>query len=705
MKDVLDEFQLKAKLMDQLPYEVVWVGPDAKFIYANEKFCNTIGYNSRECGTLSVLDINTTLTPEGWKAHWKEVMEKGSLNFTTVHKTKKGRFYDVEVYVQKFSYNGKNYLCAIAKEITEPNFHKKIIDNTYEIGNIGGWELTLLDGSIMATPCAMEILKVKDLEGLTPPKVIHKFKDSGRYRSLLGGVIRNGTAFDEILETNDSPPRYVRAAAKPILKGNKIYRVFGIYQDITEIKQKDSDLNFHKAVMENARDFIAVFNKEGDVIHCNKSLMKHLGYSQDDMLNQKKIFELDPGASREWWDAHFQEIIDKGSLNFERLLSRADDTQFPIDVTANHLRFNGQDYNCAVGRDITAKKMRDLELHEALQEIKALKERLEIENEYLQEEIGNKINFKSIISSSETYKSVLIQVEQVAPTDTTVLITGESGTGKELLARAIHSNSKRGNRPLIKVNCATLAKELIESELFGHRKGAFTGATAHKEGKFTLADGGTIFLDEIGELPLELQPKLLRVIQEGEFDELGGTKTIKVDVRIIAATNRDLKEMIREGSFREDLFYRLNVFPIHNIPLRARKPDIPILAQYFLEKYSVKAGKAFKRLAPQTLEKLMAYNFPGNIRELENLIERAVIIENGTTLNPGNWLPEQENLSLSNEFKSLEANQREYIIGVLEHTQWRVGGPSGAAKILNVNDKTLFAKMKRLGIEKQISAK
>lgn len=699
-----DEFQLKAKLMDQLPYEVVWINADATLVYANDKFCNTLGYSRKECGTLSVLDINTTLTPEGWKAHWEEVMEKGSVSFITVHKTKGGRFYDVEVYVHKFPYNGKNYLCAVAKEFTEPSFHKKVIDNTFEIANIGGWELTLLDGSIMATPCALEILKVKDLEGLTPPKVIHRFKDSDRYRSLLGEVIRNGTAFDEILETNDSPPRYIRAAAKPLLKGNKIYRVFGIYQDISEIKYKEDDLRFYKAIMENAQDFIAVYNKEGDVIHYNKSLLKHLGYSKE-KLDGAKIFDIDPAVSREWWDAQFQEIIDKGSLRFERLLPRADNTQFPIDVTANHIRFNGQDYNCSVGKDITAKKMRDLELYEALQEINALKERLEIENEYLQEEIGNKINFQNIISNSETYKDVLIQVEQVAPTDTTVLITGESGTGKELLARAIHSISNRGDRPLIKVNCATLPKELIESELFGHKKGAFTGATAHKEGKFTLADGGTIFLDEIGELPLELQPKLLRVIQEGELDELGGTKTIKVDVRIIAATNRDLKEMIREGTFREDLYYRLNVFPIHNIPLRARKPDIPVLAQYFLEKYSVKAGKGFKRLAPQTVESLMAYNFPGNIRELENLIERAVIIENGATLNPGNWLPEQENITPSNEFKTLEANQRDHIIEVLEHTQWRVGGPSGAAKILNVNDKTLFAKMKRLGIEKQISAK
>lgn len=704
MMDITKEFQLKAKLMDQMPYEVVWVDSNAKFVYANDKFCNNLGYNPKECSKLSVLDINMNLTPQSWKDHWEEVMEKGSVNFVTVHKTKNGRFYDVEVHVHKFSYNGTDYLCAVSKEFTEPSFHKKIIDNTYGIANIGGWELTLLDGSIIATPCAMDILNVKDTEGLTPPKVIHRFKDSDRYRSLLGGVIRNGIPFDEILETNDTPTRYVRAAAKPIIKDDKIYRVFGIYQDISDIKNKENDLSFYKAVMENAQDFIAVYNKEGDVIHYNKSLLKHLGYNKE-MLDQSKIFDIDPAVSQEWWATHFQEIADKGSVRFERLLPRADGTQFPIDVTANHLKFNGQDYNCAVGRDITAKKKRDLELYEALEEIKALKERLEIENEYLKEEIGNKINFKNIISVSEAYKNVLIQVEQVAPTDTTVLITGESGTGKELLAHAIHGNSKRGNRPLIKVNCATLPKELMESELFGHKKGAFTGATAHREGKFTLADGGTIFLDEIGELPLELQPKLLRVIQEGEYDELGGVKTIKVDVRIIAATNRDLKEMIREGTFREDLYYRLNVFPIHNLPLRARKPDIPILAQYFLEKYASKAGKGFKRLAPKTVERLMAYNFPGNIRELENLIERAVIIENGTILNPGNWVPEQENTLLSNEFKSFEANQRDHIVEVLEYTHWRVGGPSGAAKILNMNDKTLFAKMKRLGIEKHNSAK
>lgn len=300
---------------------------------------------------------------------------------------------------------------------------------------------------------------------------------------------------------------------------------------------------------------------------------------------------------------------------------------------------------------------------------------------------------------------MLEKVTQVAVTDSTVLITGESGTGKELLANAVHLNSRRNERPLIKVNCATLPKDLIESELFGHKKGAFTGAIADKVGKFSLADGGTIFLDEIGEIPIDLQSKLLRVLQEGEFDQLGATKTTKVDVRVIAATNRDLKTMVNEGKFREDLYYRLNVFPIYNIPLRARKEDIPLLAEFFLKKYATKAGKPFKRLSKQTLTILMDYHFPGNIRELENLIERAVIIESGTTLKPGSWLPKLNVSVQSDEFKPLDEMQRDYIVDVLEHTKWRVSGPKGAATILGMKDKTLFARMKKLGIEKQVGLK
>lgn len=704
MKDKIQDALIIGQLMEKLPHEMCWLDEKGNIINANAKFRNALGYSKKECGNLSISKINITVTPESWRKHWEEVHTKGSVRFTTTHKTKKGKFYEVEVNAQSFSHEGKKYISAILYDLGKSGFYKKLIEDTQSMADLGGWELNLYDGSVLATPCALEIFNTNNPADLSPANIIHKFKDSERVKSLLRQVINNGITYEELFETNDSPPRYIRAMAKPIVKGDKIYKILGAYQDVTEFKDRESDLGLLQTVIDNAQDLIYVYNAQGDLLYYSESLIPKLGYSKEE-LDQMSMFDLDPAVTDEFYSAHFDMLKAKGSHRFEWLINRKDGTVFPVDITSSHLTYKGEDYCCSVVRDVTASKMHELQIYEALEEIKSLKERLEIENEYLQQEIDTKINFKNIICHSEAYKRVLVQVDQVAPTETTVLITGESGTGKELLARAIHNNSKRKERPLIKINCAVLPKDLIESELFGHKKGAFTGAVADKVGKFTLADGGTIFLDEIGELPLELQPKLLRVIQEMEFDELGGTKTKKVDVRIIAATNRDLKEMIRDGRFREDLYYRLNVFPIHNIPLRARKEDIPVLTQFFLEKYAKKAGKVFNRVSKDTIEALLNYNFPGNIRELENMIERAVIVENGPTLKPGNWIPHKDIPASSMGFKSFEAIQKEYIIEVLDHTNWRVSGPSGAAKILKIKDKTLFAKMKRLGIEKKIGLK
>jgi PAS domain S-box-containing protein len=578
------------------------------------------------------------------------------------------------------------------------------MDSTETIAHVGGWKLNLQDGSLIATAETMNIFNTENKDDLLPGNIIHYFSESEKVKNLLRSVIRDATSFDEILKTKTQPIRYIRSVVKPLLKGDKVFKIVGVFQDVTDQQIKENSLQLYKEVIDNAEDLIYVYNRDGDLLHYSDSLIKKLGFSRK-QLDNFNIFDLDPSATEEWWSSHVDEIASKGSLRFEWLVARKDGTKFPADITANHISYNNEDLNCAVVRDITERKMRDLNLYEALEEIKSLKERLENENEYLQEEISRKINYNNIIYKSDSYEKVLQQVDQVAATDTTVLITGESGTGKELLASALHTSSLRKDRPLIKINCATLPKELIESELFGHKKGAFTGATENKLGKFTLADGGTILLDEIGEMPIDLQSKLLRVLQEGEFDELGGSKTIKIDVRVIAATNRRLEDMIKEGTFREDLYYRLNIFPIHSIPLRARKEDIPLLAQYFLEKYSAKAGKAFKRLSKKTIDVLMNYNFPGNIRELENLIERAVIVESGTTLNPGSWMPKTDILRVTDEFRSFEALQRDYIIEVLNYTNWRVSGKKGAATILDMKDKTLFAKMKRLGIEKKIVLK
>jgi formate hydrogenlyase transcriptional activator len=281
-----------------------------------------------------------------------------------------------------------------------------------------------------------------------------------------------------------------------------------------------------------------------------------------------------------------------------------------------------------------------------------------------------------------------------------VLITGETGTGKELIARAIHEASSRKDRPLIKVNCGALAPNLIESELFGHEKGAFTGASARKPGRFELADGGTIFLDEIGELPLELQVKLLRVIQENEFERLGGNRTIKADVRIIAATNRNLKFEVENGRFREDLWYRLNVYPITVPPLRQRKEDIPLLVEHFVNGYAKKFGKTITSVAPKSLQKLQVHSWPGNVRELANAIERAVIHAKGSVLQLVDRF-ELTNDDQAFTVKTLGEVEREHIIETLEHTGWRIEGPNGAANILGLNPSTLRTRMLKLGIHRR----
>ncbi|MBO0932335.1 sigma-54-dependent transcriptional regulator [Fibrella aquatilis] len=342
-------------------------------------------------------------------------------------------------------------------------------------------------------------------------------------------------------------------------------------------------------------------------------------------------------------------------------------------------------------------------LTKALAEVEKLKNQLQAENTYLREEIQQLGSFDDIVSQSKAFGRVLRQVEQVAPTNTSVLILGESGTGKELLARAVHNRSGRKTRSLVKVNCAALPATLIESELFGHEKGAFTGATNQKTGRFELADGGTIFLDEIGEMPIDLQPKLLRVLQEGEFERVGGTKTLKVNVRVIAATNRDLEAEIEQGRFREDLYYRLNVFPIASLPLRERKEDIPLLVRHFCQKHGPGMGRQIDVIPADVLATMAAYDWPGNIRELENVVERSLIMSPGRKLELGGWIGRKTTgpkKGASLGLITMEECERAHIIAVLEHTRWKVSGENGAAKILNMIPTTLDSRMKKLGIQK-----
>ena len=485
-------------------------------------------------------------------------------------------------------------------------------------------------------------------------------------------------------------------------------------RDITERKQIEEDLQ------ESQRALFTLINTlPGAVYRCrpDDSLTAEFltewsqsitGYPPEDFIRNRKLSLADiiHPEDRETALRYFRETLANHAPG--RIVYRIVTANSAIKWITNRFRgvYADDDAILAIEgyfNDMTDRVAMENALKDALKEVERLKDQLEEENIYLRQEIKLTHNFEEILSQDAGFKAALSHVEQAAPTDATVLILGETGTGKELIARAIHNLSPRKNRPLVKVNCAALPANLIESELFGHEKGSFTGAIAQKIGRFELAHNGTIFLDEIGELPLDLQVKLLRVLQEGEFDRLGSAETIRVDVRVIAATNRDLEEEVREGAFREDLFYRLNVFPVHVPPLRDRKDDIPILVEHFLRRYCKKTGRVIDVIPQKTMDKLQAYHWPGNVRELENIIERAVILSRGKRLELGDWFAAEPDIPASDaEIATLEELERNHILHVLKLTRWRVSGPKGAAKILDINPQTLVSRMKKLGIERPV---
>jgi len=472
----------------------------------------------------------------------------------------------------------------------------------------------------------------------------------------------------------------------------------------------------YRRLFEAAQDGILILDAEtGQIFDVNPFLIEMLGYSHEDFLG-KKLWEIGAFKDVEASKVNFGELQNKGYVRYDDLpLETKDGRSIAVEFVSNVYRVNHHKVIQCNIRDITARKLlgealqkahdemelkvteRTTELRKALSEIQEMKDQLEIENIYFREEVKLKSQFSKIIGQSDGLKYVLYRVEQVAPFDTTVLILGETGTGKELIAAAIHDMSPRKGRPMITVNCAALPGNLIESELFGREKGAFTGADARRIGRFELANGSTLCLDEIGELPLELQGKLLRVIQHGEFERLGSSHTIKVDVRIIATTNRDLEQEVQQGRFRQDLYYRLNVFPITVPPLRQRKEDIPLMVQAFIKRYSRKLGKEITSIQKEAMKAIQDYPWPGNIRELESIIERAVILCSEPVLK----LADELKISfptISAAVSTLEDTERNQIMKILFETRWRIEGKDGAATILGLHPSTLRARMHKLGI-------
>jgi PAS domain S-box-containing protein len=518
-------------------------------------------------------------------------------------------------------------------------------------------------------------------------------------------------------------------------------RIEDLEAEVTKRKKAEEALKVsetrYRRLFESAQDGIILLDADtGQMLGVNPFLIKMLGYSHKDFLG-KKLWEIGPFSDIAASKLQFSELQTKGYVRYEHLpLETRDGRLIDVEFVSNiYLVNHNKIIQCNI-RDITLRKqaeealrkaydemdlcvkertedlveaneqlLREIEerkkaeesLREALKEVKRLKDQLHEENIYLKEEMSLIHSHKDIVGNSEAIRTVLKQIEQVAPTDSTVLIQGETGTGKELLAHAIHNLSARKGRLMINVNCAALPPTLIESELFGREKGAYTGALSKQLGRFELANVSTIFLDEIDALPLELQAKLLRVLESGEFERLGSPRTVKVDVRIISATNRDLAGLVSEGGFREDLYYRLNVFQITVPSLRERREDILPLVWFFVQEFSKRMGKRIESIPQKGVEALQAYPWPGNVRELRNVTERAMIITTGPVLQLD--VPKIAQ-SGADQSGTLEEVEKRHIIEALNTTGWRVSGKDGAAEILGINPKTLESRMQRLGIQR-----
>lgn len=475
--------------------------------------------------------------------------------------------------------------------------------------------------------------------------------------------------------------------------------VLTVIRDVTDQKRAEKAIRLNedrfRSLFEFSPDAIIVTDQEGKIAETNGQVEKFFGYSRDELVGET-VEMLVPERFRHSHPAHRKSYCSEPrtrpmGIGLELYGRRKDGTEFPVDIMLSPVKTEGGKLVLSVIRDLSEKKRAEEELA-----------RKESEKRYLEEELNTEHRFEEIIGESIGLKKVLKQVETVAEQDVTVLILGETGTGKDLIARAIHQLSPRRERTLVKLNCAAIPTGLLESELFGHERGAFTGAISQKIGRLELAHHGTLFLDEVGDLPLEIQPKLLRALQEKEFERLGGTRTIPVDIRLVAATNRNLEKMVADREFRTDLYYRLRVFPISIPPLRERREDIPLLVRYFVAKHAARMDRKIESIPPAIMKALAKWDWPGNIRELENFIERCVILSKGPALRaPLSELQVPDETDVEREDASLEAADREHILRVLREAKGMIGGPDGAAARLGLKRTTLNSKLKKLGIKRQ----
>ena len=742
------ELLLSHFTIENLHEAVFWVDSSQNIIQVNDLACQMSGYTKEELTKKKVTDINPSAVVMDWPAFWKRLKKEKKITFEAQHKHKKGHLYDIEINGNFIEIDGREYSCTIVRDIRkrkrEEEILKTISENTSRVTGSDYFRelakcitttlnvrysmvvlcsendktklrmlsyverqevLDNIDYDTQGTPCEIvmegkEFFCADKLQETFPKEQgIQSWVAVPIYSPTTGKVIGNIAAFDTVPMVNDQN-QVVILRIFAARTGAEIERIRAEEKVVETLKLLNSDLQ--SKLQESEKRFRDLFEEapiayvheglDSKFIKANRAALRILGVRPEDVPNTYgKLMAPDtPDAQRRLKEAF--ESIGRGTDTSGVVLElRRQDNGKPVWIQWWSNPDLGGQSTRTMFIDITDKVLMEQE-----------QARLKAENKYLQEEIKLNYNFEEIVSKSSNFQKVLQQIEKVASTDATVLILGESGTGKELLARAVHNISNRSKRPLVKVNCATLPSNLIESELFGHEKGAFTGAMDRKIGRFELADGGTIFLDELGELPVELQAKLLRVLQEGEFERLGNSKTLKVNVRVIAATNRNLQLAIEKKEFREDLFYRLNVFPISCPPLRDRREDIPLLVKHFLQKFEGKMGRKITHVPDEVMSALTAYHWPGNIRELENLIERAMILSPGSELSYGEWLPTVKHLPPNHHtpLQKLEEVEKNHISEVLKQLNWKVSGENGAAKFLGLNPTTLEARMKKLGIKR-----
>lgn len=658
-------------------------------------------YPAQALKSMSIFHLDDSLTMKEWRKWWRDLKRIGHIQTRTHWRKADGS--TVPIFFSAFILSNESRSFAVYKvHLSKVNALFPLLQAAVRFSRSAAWEWDLEKERFIVTEHFYDLF---DLDQSAYPEqelnILELLKNrlnADQMAEFTRSVaeLRSGRrSFEQTIRIHwKKTDKSILLWAESSGEEKQVKKIRGILKEIDPFPETDQKAQL---LLNNTQTMICWINPDGSLAYVNKALRKALGYSEKQLKEEITIFQIDIENARNQWNAHRLKLKKETSILMETFFQREDGTIFPVSL--NIVQLDGAVIGL-LAQDISLRRQEEAQLKAGLLQINQLSQQLEAENLYLQEEVSH--HFENIISKSKAYAEVLHQVEQVASTDSTVLIEGESGTGKELIAHAIHRLSQRSQRVLVKVNCAVLPESLIESELFGHEKGAFTGADKRRQGRFELADGGTIFLDEIGELPLDVQAKLLRVLQEGEFERVGGNTTLTVNVRIIAATNRRLKQMMNQKKFREDLYYRLNVFPIENIPLRKRTDDIPLLAQHFLKKFSLKTGKQIKGILPKDMKRLQQYSFPGNVRELENIIERAVILTPGEILDLSYWKPDIESKAdAKEEIKTMEQMQRELIVRTLQKTHWRVSGPDGAAALLDMHPQTLYSRMRKLGIKRE----